>query len=279
MKDGIVFRPLSVSFKKEYNKAMIVISSKDNPRIKEILKLKKELSRHSPSVFIEGLRLCLEARQSGIFFETLLLTEDNMAAIPGSLLDSVPELVVISQDIAARISSTVSPQGVFAVVRSPVVSEDDDARVYTGDRFIVCDAVRDPGNMGSIIRSADAFGFDGVVFTSDSADPFNEKVIRSSMGSVFHIRLIHAPSLIRTLELLHSTGFTVYSTGLDGQDMATGFRFSRPCAIIVGNEAHGVGGEISSLADRMLRIPMSGKAESLNVASAAAILCYASGNG
>ncbi|MHB1453198.1 MAG: TrmH family RNA methyltransferase [Saccharofermentanales bacterium] len=257
---------------------MIVINSKDNPRIKEILKLKKELSKNSSSVFIEGFKLCLEARQSGIFFEALLVTEDNMAAISGSLLDSVSDLVVISHEIAARISSTVSPQGVFAVVRSPVVSDADDAGAYTGDRFIVCDAVRDPGNMGSIIRSADAFGFDGVVFTSDSADPFNEKVMRSSMGSVFHIRLIHAPSLMRTLELLHSTGFTIYSTDLDGQDMVNGFSFTKPCAIIVGNEAHGVRGEIATLADQLLRIPMSGKAESLNVASAAAILCYVAGN-
>lgn len=257
---------------------MIVISSKDNAKVKEILKLKKELSKNSPSVFIEGQRLCLEAYQSGTAFETLLLTEDNLAAMPEAMVDAVPEVLMITPEIASRISSTVTPQGVFAVVRSPVVS-DADSQVYTGERFILCDAVRDPGNMGSIIRSADAFGFDGVVFTSDSADPFNEKVIRSSMGSVFHIRLIHAPSLIRTVESLHRAGFTVYSTDLDGQDMAPEFRFRRPCAIIVGNEAHGVGGDLSGMADQTVRIPMAGKAESLNVASAAAILCYISGNG
>ncbi|MHB8961669.1 MAG: TrmH family RNA methyltransferase [Saccharofermentanales bacterium] len=256
---------------------MNVISSRDNAKIRQILKLKKELSRNSATVFIEGMRLCVEAYQSGIEMETLLLTEGNLDVVPGTMRDSVPEVLLISDEVAGRISSTMSPQGVFAVVRSPVVSGTDDRQAYAGDRLLLCDSIRDPGNMGSIIRSADAFGFDGVVFTADSADPFNEKVIRSSMGSVFHIRLIQTQSLRQTVDTLHSAGFSVYSTDLAGEDIGHRFRFDRPCAIIVGNEAHGVGEELSGMADHTVRIPMAGKAESLNVASAAAVLCYISG--
>ncbi len=252
----------------------MVITSRDNGRIREILKRKRDLSKGSETVFIEGLRLCVDAYRSGVFFETLILTEDALPSVPADMTAAAGEILAVSPEIAARISSTVNPQGIFGIVRSPMVTDWGDAAACPGERLILCDSVRDPGNFGSIIRSADAFGFDGVVFTSDSADPFNEKAVRGSMGSVFHIRLIHAPSMERTVEALKKEGFTVYSAALDGDDLTDGFRFTGPCAILVGNEARGVSERLSACADRNVRIPMRGGAESLNVASAAAILMF-----
>lgn len=252
---------------------MIDITSKENPTIKELIKIRKNADADSDLLFIEGLRVCMDAYLSGMRFEKLLFTSDRIKDIPEEMLNSSPENIRISENVSKKLSGTVSPQGIFGLIRSPIIRNDmPDA--WQGERYLICESVRDPGNLGSIIRSADAFGFDGVILSGSSVFPFNEKVVRSCAGSIFHIRLIIPENFEKLMTSIKKNGFTVYSADLKGVDIGKDFVFRLPCAIVVGNEGSGVSEEVTRMADKVIRIPMKGPAESLNAACAATVLCY-----
>lgn len=268
-------RPLSMGKKCALGIHMKQIESKDNPRFKEILRIKQQHSKNPDArIFIEGVRLCMDALISNVVFETIIVPQSDFSKIDLAPYEKVPEIIILSDLLFKKLCSTNNPQGIAAIVESPVLHTKNDLVTNTQDKFLICESIQDPGNLGSIIRTADAFGFTGIIFNSDTVDPFNEKVLRSSMGSIFHIKLIYTESIIETITWLKKNGMTTYATHLKGNDISKTFHFEFPCAIIIGNEGRGIQEETAKSCDRLIRIPMSGKAESLNVSNAAAIICY-----
>lgn len=249
------------------------ITGKDNIRIKTLLKARKD-PRKAGFVFVEGLRTVTDAFSSGMKIESLFMTEEKRYEIPEELINYAGESFIISGEAVDKIAQTVNTQGVFALVRMP----DELLTQWSGlpdcKRLMICDGVSDPGNMGNVIRSADAFGFDGVLLSRDCVSPYNEKVIRASAGSVFHIRIFETGSMEEAVSMLRESGFTICATALEGHEMTQETSFRLPCGLIVGNEGNGISDAVLALADTVVKIPMRGRAESLNVASAASIMAF-----
>lgn len=176
----------------------------------------------------------------------------------------------------AEMCDTVTPQGVLAVCGHLDVEPDDlpaDARLV-----LVCARVRDPGNAGAVIRCADAFGADAVVVSADSVDVYNPKVVRASVGSLFHLPLVLGVELDMIIGDLRDRGFQVFAAEGSGEpvsDLAAAGTLTRPTAWVMGNEAWGLTPEDAVLCDRSVAVPIHGRAESLNLATAAAVLLYA----
>jgi TrmH family RNA methyltransferase len=186
---------------------------------------------------------------------------------------------LVDEAAMAALCDTVHPQGVVAVCRFldvPVA----DVLAVAPRLLAVCADVRDPGNAGTVIRCADAAGAGGVVLAGSSVDPYNGKAVRASVGSLFHLPVALAPDPGQVVEDLQRAGLTVLATDgageVDLDDAADDGLLARPTAWLFGNEARGLPEDLAGLADHRVRIPIHGRAESLNLATAAAVCLYAS---
>jgi len=190
---------------------------------------------------------------------------------------AVPVHLVTDRVIGA-LSDTVTPQGVVAVVRAP--HDDLEGVIARTPRLVtVLHDVADPGNAGTVIRTSDAAGADAVVLTGGGVDPHNPKCVRATAGSLFHLPVVRTTDGVDTLRALRRAGLRVVATTLDGGDDLAGVAaaggLAPPVAWVFGNEAHGLPPELLDVADRCVRIPIYGRAESLNLAAAAAVCLYA----
>ncbi|MFT4232970.1 MAG: RNA methyltransferase [Leucobacter sp.] len=180
-----------------------------------------------------------------------------------------------TEDVIAAMSETVNPQGVVAVART---WESDLARVLTGARLVaIMHEVRDPGNAGAVLRAADAAGADAVIFAGESIDPFHPKVVRSTTGSLFHLPVVVAGSLGEAVDAAREAGLAALAADVRGADLLEAREegaLARPVAWVFGNEARGLSEADRALADRSLKLPIYGAAESLNLATAASVLIY-----
>ena len=255
----------------------IEIKSKENPRFRSVSALlDRKVARAKSQVFIEGLRLCEDALISGLMPVILILRADKTSLFDEwvgkySVLAKA-EVLVLSEALFAKLSKTVNPQGIAMVVDAPAF----DGEVFHKQgacRYIVLEHLQDPGNMGTIIRMADAFAYDAVLFTEDSADPYNEKVLRASMGSAFHIPLLAFPDAEKIFASLREYDVKSVGAHLRGTPLS-GMSFPDRIALWIGNEANGLTDLTSSQCDILVKIEMPGRAESLNAASAASILGY-----
>ncbi len=203
----------------------------------------------------------------------VLVTESARARFADLLADA--PVHVITDKAAKALSETVTPVGLFAVCTLP---ETRLADVLAAAPRLVLVAVEtsEPGNAGTLIRIADALGADAVVLAGDSVDPYNGKCLRASAGSIFALPVIHEPDAPALLAILRDAGITVLATTLDGELSLNDADLSAPTAWVFGSEAHGLSAELAALADARVHIPMSGGAESLNIAAAAAICLYQS---
>ena len=207
-------------------------------------------------------------------------------------------VAVLLTDDVGQLSDSATPQGIVAVhplvtvglraVLSPPPEgqnarlEDRDARpsdaVGTPRLLVIAAQIRDPGNLGTVIRCADAFGADGVILTSGSVDPHNPKTVRASVGSLFHLPIVTGVGLAEAVDACHAAAITVLAADGSGADdlaqLATAGELARPTAWLFGNEAWGLPDEDRELADTVVRIPMWGAAESLNLSTAAAVCLY-----
>lgn len=192
------------------------------------------------------------------------------------MVDHAPAWHVVTDDVVEAIADAVTPQGVVARCRSILTTldvVDADARLV-----VVCAEIRDPGNLGAVIRCADAAGADAVVVAGESVDALNPKVVRATAGSLFHLPVAVEPDPIGVVSALRDRGLQVLAadgagrTALFDEDLD----LSRPTAWLMGNEAHGLPEELTAVADRVVRVPIRGRAESLNLATAAAVCLYAS---
>ena len=186
---------------------------------------------------------------------------------------------LVDDGALASLAETVQPQGLVAVCRFLDVSFDEIAR--SAPRLLaLCADVRDPGNAGTVIRCADAAGAGGVVLTGSSVDPYNGKAVRASVGSLFHLPVAVEPDTAAVVSALRAAGVQVLAADGEGEldldDAADQGLLARPTAWLFGNEAWGLPEELAALADHRVRIPIHGRAESLNLATAAAVCLYAS---
>ena len=249
---------------------MDIISSPKNEKIKDLVKLQTAKGRKKAGMYLlEGEHLVEEAIKEKAPMELILVTSNRLEDYQNLLAHTDVQVIVVSPDVFHKLSMTETTQGVLAVVK--IVKQD--SLPYSG-RFIVLDAVQDPGNLGTIVRTADAAGFDAVVLGTGTVDLYNDKVIRSMQGSHFHIPVFQA-DLREYLSALKNQGVEVAVTALhrDSKDYSI-LQGKSDIVIVVGNEGQGVSSEVIELADVVVTIPMFGKAESLNVAIASALLMY-----
>jgi len=259
---------------------MKYITSGQNPVIKEIKALKKRKYREERKLyFVEGLRFVAQAVEESRKIEKLLISEEfYISEKAKTLLMEVKqcdcECFVLSNALFDEISETENPQGVLAVMKAE--SHAFDAQAVKNGFLVILDSIQDPGNLGTIIRTADAAGADGIIVSKGSADVYNPKVLRSTMGSIFHIPIYISDNIGDTIALLKTNGMKVYAAHLEGTLNYFDADLRGSAAVIIGNEASGISDMAAGCADGLLKIPMAGRAESLNASIAAGIIIYES---
>ncbi len=238
----------------------MLITSIENNKVKEYMKLQQKKYRDRSNRFIvEGMHLVLEAYKSGLI-EEVILEKDEVLPI------DVP-IVYTTKEVIQKISNLDHPVSVLALCKKKEEVKE------LGNRVLLLDGIQDPGNLGTIIRSALAFSIDTIVLSEDTVDLYNPKVVRSTQGMMFHISIVRR-NLKETISELKDKDIPVYGTKVThGQDVKS-IRKSSRYALVVGNEGNGVREEISQMCDANLYIPISSEVESLNVGVASSILLY-----
>lgn len=266
-----------------------MISGKDNPKVKYLKSLhdRKKASR-AGVVYIEGTRLCDDSLKSGVKPEIIAYIPEREELVREwcglfCLDENETELLCISRELFEKISSTENPQGVSMVVKKPTVSTEISSKedllkvlpVRSDGKSIyaVLETLQDPGNLGTIIRMADAFALDAVIMTSDAADPYNEKVLRATMGSVWHLPLIRVKDIDIVLDAMEELKVSTLAMHLKGDSLSRA-DIKLPAAFFIGNEGNGLTDKTTSRCTCKIKIPMPGKAESLNAATAASIIGF-----
>lgn len=251
------------------------ITSPDNERIRLYRRLctDKKLRRKEELFVLEGARLVSDA--AGIIpFHSVFMTENAAERFPDAvsrICDSTDTVNIITDDIAALMAQTDTSQQIFAVMRSPQRKSISDAAV-SSSKVVILDNIQDPGNMGTILRTADACGIDTVVLCS-CVDELSPKVVRSAMGSLMRIGICREDYTV-AVNTLKENGFTVYASVINGGYPLGNEPFAEKSAVIIGNEGSGIPDEHISAADRRLTIKMHGTVNSLNAAMAAGIIMW-----
>ena len=254
----------------------MLISSKDNRIIKDAVKLREKKYRDASGCFlIEGPGAVREAAQQGGRLRFIFTRAGaSISEADLGLSGQVPAVYETTDDVFARLSDTETPQGVVAVAEKPVWREAD---IFSEEdaNVLVLDRVQDPGNMGTLLRTAEAMGFAGALLVKGCCDCWAPKVVRSAAGSLLRLPVLQAESAGDALKLLESHGKTCWVAVMDGETACYEADLARGAAVIIGNEGRGAS-EVFLEKARGLRIPMAGKTESLNAAYAGAIIMYES---
>lgn len=254
-----------------------MITSTSNAKVKRLVNLKKKKKlRDSEKVFlVEGIRMFREVPEGSLleiyaaqsFFEKEKKLVEKKAAASGIRAE------LFSDEVYGYVSDTKTPQGILCVVKQP---EKSLREVLAGERplLLVLDNIQDPGNLGTIIRTAEGAGVTGIVMSADCVDIYNPKVIRSTMGSVYRMPFVYTDDLAGTVRELKQAGIYVYAAHLEGRCAYDEVPYQGKCAFLIGNEGNGLREEIAACADQYIRIPMCGQVESLNAAVAASVLMF-----
>jgi len=255
---------------------MIEITSINNPLVKEINSLKTRKGRWAKGVYlVEGSKMITEAiREGGIIVKLIInsdLVEASETAFLISGLEAKTDVIITNGKVFSRLTAMDSPQGVMALVKMKIKT----IKEFPGKgRFLFLDGLQDPGNCGTIIRSADAFGFNGLIIGPGSVDPFNPKAVQASMGSILRSSLYFTHDGASDLENLKAKGYKVASTSMEGSVVLREYEFTDKDIVVIGNEGSGISKEIFEICDQRITIPMPGKAESLNAGVAASLIMY-----
>jgi len=249
-----------------------LISSTQNPMIKSLVLLQKKKSeRKKENLFIvEGIKCVNEIPQNynvKYYITTPDFTKEQIPAL------ETGKWFIVTDEVYKALSETTSPQGVMAVVEMPCIRLED----LQGDKqafYLVLENIQDPGNLGTIIRTAHAFGVKAVLISKGSVDLYSPKVVRSTMGSLFHIPLVIDYEIEEYINYLKDNGFTIYATALEEARPLFDTQFNSQLAIVIGNEANGVSQYIKENIDYKVMIPMPGGSESLNASVATSICIY-----
>lgn len=267
-----------------------MITSTSNQNIKEVVQLrKKSKMRSQAGIFlVEGIRMIQEIPHGQLV--KLYVTEGFYKKYKEEL-GKVPYTELVSDHVFEYMSDTKTPQGVLGIVKQAKYSMDEilgkgvskadavsgldkSGNVQRAPHLMVLDNLQDPGNLGTIFRTAEAAGVTGIIMSRDCVDIYNPKTIRSTMGAIYRMPFLYAEDLKETIDALKEQGIQIYAAHLDGKNFYDKEDYRGGTAFLIGNEGNGLRREIAECADIWIRIPMAGRAESLNAAIAAAILMF-----
>lgn len=250
------------------------ITSKDNEIVKNIKKLKDKKYRDLNNEFvIEGIKLICEAIQEKAKIKQIVICDDcENSDIPKDLTYEIAkyDCVCVSKQVFSSITEVKNPQGILAVVSKENTENEID---YSQDIIVALDDLQDPGNLGTILRTVDSIGLTQILVSKGTADCFNPKVVRSTMGAIFRVKIIECENLMETLKQAKKHHFNVMVTSLQTENSIYDVDYNKK-VIVVGNEANGVEKEIQDFADEKVKIPMLGKTESLNASVATGVVLY-----
>jgi TrmH family RNA methyltransferase len=261
------------------------LTSTRSPRVTAARRLVKRAFRDRDGRFLaEGPQACREAAaMPGVLIDLYVTAEaaDRHPDILAAARSAGAEVVRASGEVVGSLSGTVTPQGMVGVCATGPVTGSLDTLLAGPQRLVTVLAhARDPGNVGTVIRCSDAAGAGGVVLTEASVDPLNPKAVRASAGSLFHLPVVTGPTVAGLVERLHAAGLQVLAADGAGErdldDLEDAGTLAAPTAWLFGNEAWGLPEVTRALADQVVRVPIHGRAESLNLATAAAVCLYAS---
>ena len=255
------------------------IISKDNHRIKEAAKLlKSRREREEQGRFlVEGARIIRDALDGGALPQEAYFTDQALEK-HGDLLELLLDMGVpcaqITQAVGEKLSDTRTPQGIFCVFKKVDILRNS-VNIKKDGRYLLLSGLQDPGNVGTILRTAEAFGLDGILYSKDCPDLFGPKLLRSTMGGVFRIPLMECENMVQTIAHLKELGVRVYATALSEEALPIQQAdWSAPCAAVIGNEGNGLDPQVIRACSGCVMIPMRGQVQSLNAAVAASIVLW-----
>lgn len=251
------------------------ITSKENKIIKHIIKLKEKKYRKEYNEYIiEGAKIVQEAIQEKAKIKQIIISENaiNTDLIQNHLKEELQKIdyIQVPSKIFKLISEVEKPQGILAIIEKEKQEENIDVNQ---DIILALDDLQDPGNLGTIIRTADSVGLKQILISKGTTEAYNPKVIRSTMGAIFRVKIIECENLKETLKRLQKNNFKIMVTDLNTDKSIYDIKLQKK-VIIIGNEANGVSEEIKNIADTRAIIPMFGKTESLNASIATGVILY-----
>ena len=254
---------------------MQVITSKDNEFLKHVKKLKEQKYRDKSQEFIiEGIKLVKEAIEEKANIKQIIICDncEDTGIIPKDLMYEIAKYncIYVTENILKTMSDVNAPQGIMAIIGRNNKEKDIDYSQYI---IVALDDIQDPGNLGTILRTVDSIGLNQLWVSKGTADCYNPKVVRSTMGAIFRIKIIECEDLEQTLKETQKNNFKLVVSSLQTNNCLYDINFDKK-VIIIGNEANGVEPQIQEMADEKIKIPMLGKTESLNASVATGIILY-----
>lgn len=257
---------------------LILIESPNNPTIKEIRSLKNQKFRDLTKLFfVEGLRIVQESLSYPSQLKYIIISEsffqnNKFTKTLLTYTKTTNKILQVSDKIFNTLTDTKNPQGIISVMKQPIY--DAKSLIQQKEFFLLLDCLQDPGNMGTIIRTADAAKVDAIFVSNGSVDIYNPKVLRATMGSIFHIPVIPYKDLFDLISNFKTNNTKIIASHLNADKNIYETNLNQKIAIVVGNEGNGISNEIIALSDSLIKIPMPGKADSLNASIATAIIIY-----
>ena len=249
----------------------MVITSKNNELIKEIKKLKEKKYRKNKFI-VEGIKIVEEAINEKARISLIVITENlynNKELLKYFSKIADYEYVIVTEKVFLELSDVKTPQGILAVIEKDISAKIDESAEY----IMALDDLQDPGNIGKIIRTLDSANIKQLIVSKGTVDAYSPKVVRSTMGAIFRVKVIEVDNLAETLKKLQNDGYEVVSTSLQTDKSIYDITYSKK-VVVIGNEGNGVSKEVQELSDYKVKIPMLGKTESLNASVAASIMIY-----
>ncbi|WP_461811776.1 TrmH family RNA methyltransferase [Faecalimonas sp.] len=250
-----------------------MITSTSNGQVKELLQLqKKSKVRNERNIFVvEGIKMFLEAPRNRIekvfISETLFNKKKQELDLEGLKVE------ILSDKVFSYVSDTKTPQGILCIVRQKKTKLEEIFRQKQA-HLMILENLQDPGNLGTIVRTAEGAGVSGIILSKDCVDIYNPKTIRSTMGSIYRMPFLYVENLEKTIEEVKKQKIKVYAAHLQGKNNYDEENYKSGCAFLIGNEGNGLSQEIAEMADIWVKIRMHGQVESLNAAIASSILMF-----
>lgn len=256
----------------------MLIKSKDNQKIKLVRSLENKKTRDLQGLYvIESVKLVEEAIKENISFEFVFMSESLANKLDTSKLiktfnENKIEYHIIENNLFKEVSNTVNSQGIIGIAKKP--KNDIEAIIKNYNFMVFCDKLQDPGNLGTIIRTADAFGPCAVVLSPGCVDAYNDKTVRACAGAIFRVPIVEIENSLSFIKNLKEQEFSIISTVVDSDKSFDDINNPKRICLIIGNEGNGVSKEIKEASDECITIKMTGQTESLNASIAAAISIY-----
>ena len=257
----------------------MIITSPANPLVKRIRKLADRKQRRAEGVFVvDGIQPVWRAIEAGADIETLVVSPELIDGGPAERMvaefaESGGAVTRLGRAVFASISEREGPTGVAAIVRQPTTGLGE-ITVDAGSVFVALYEIANPGNLGTIIRTADSFGIDGVILIGPSADPYAPAAVKASMGSLFALPVVQVADTPTVFDWAAAAGVATVATSARGTEPAPDVSFPKPSLVLFGSEGGGLPPDVVDRSDLAVRIPMRGTASSLNLAVAAGIVLY-----